>query len=209
MLRWLETEGGVPVDFRVSETPIFLTAELAARAGARRARDLRGGAFAGLSASLRARHSRRAGGARRRAASGLPAGRLRAGARARGGGDRAAPDRAAGLPLALRLPVASGARLPRSTSTCRRAGARTSAATTRTATRGSCARPSSATAIPRTWCSWRSSPSKQKTRIDFAVTEKHRSACAPWTPRQVIAPRPPLFYRRDGRDIRSTASTTG
>lgn len=30
MLRWLEDEGGSPVDFRVSETPVFLTAEVAA-----------------------------------------------------------------------------------------------------------------------------------------------------------------------------------
>lgn len=29
MLRWLETEGGSPVDFRVSETPVFLTPQLA------------------------------------------------------------------------------------------------------------------------------------------------------------------------------------
>ncbi len=111
LLRDLEAGGGGSADFRISETPIFLPEAVTRELVTASTEILEAVGTGGLSQGGRPGRAAAPLRARRRGALGLPADRLRPGARRerRGG---AAAHRAAGLPVALRLPVAAGEGLP-------------------------------------------------------------------------------------------------
>ena len=199
MLGVIEREAGFPADFRISETPLFLDAETTrdfVRAGWEIARAVTDPAY--LTQSDRA----------------LPPGLSVPGQNAHttflqvdfalaldeNGHARAAPDRAPGLSLALRLPVAHRASLPRDLRASRSTSPPTSTAWTKKPTATACATSSSPDADPETVILLEVEPEKQKTRVDFACTERIIGVPTVGLA-EVIERGDRLYYHRDGRDV--------